>query len=115
MASKLEKNFMAGADLEMMIKTNPEEASALSTSSHTVFSKIEQSDKVVIAAINGAALGGGCEIALACDIRVIDESAIIGLPEVSLDLIPGAGGTQRLARLVGIGKAKELILTGGPC
>lgn len=112
--SKLEKVFMAGADLEMMIKTNSVEARELSTSLHTVLSKIEKSDKVVIAAVNGPALGGGSEIALACDIRVIDESAIIGLPEVSLGLLPGGGGTQRLARLVGIGKAKELILTGDP-
>ncbi len=112
--SKLEKVFMAGADLEMMTKTNSVEAIELSTSLHTTLSKIEKSDKVVIAAINGPALGGGCEIALACDIRVIDESAIIGLPEVSLGFLPGGGGTQRLARLVGIGKAKELILTGDP-
>jgi enoyl-CoA hydratase len=108
------KAFMAGGDIKMIAKKNPKEACKMSAAVQGVMSKIECFDKVVIAAINGLALGGGCEVALACDIRVADESAIFGLPEVTMGLIPGGGGTQRLARLVGIGKAKELILTGDP-
>lgn len=109
-----EKAFIAGADIKMIAEKNPEEAAEMSASTQRVLLKIERFDRVVIAAINGLALGGGCEVAMACDMRVMDESTIIGLPEVTLALLPGAGGTQRLARLVGIGKAKELILTGDP-
>jgi len=109
-----EKAFIAGADIKMISEKRPEEASEMSAYTQRVLLKIERFDRVVIAAVNGLALGGGCEVAMACDIRVMDESAIIGLPEVSLGLLPGAGGTQRLARLVGMGKAKELILTGDP-
>jgi enoyl-CoA hydratase len=72
--------------------------------------KIEDSSKVVIAAVNGYAFGGGCEIALACDIRIISNNAIFGLPEVGLGILPGAGGTQRLSKLIGLGRAKEVIL-----
>jgi enoyl-CoA hydratase len=108
------KAFIAGADIKMISEKSPKEAFEMSTATQRVLSKIEKFDRVVIAAVNGLALGGGCEVALACDIRVADESAIFGFPEVSLGLLPGAGGTQRLARLVGIGKAKELILTGDP-
>jgi len=109
-----EKAFIAGADIKMISEKNPEEAAEMSASTQRVLLKVERFDRLVVAAVNGLALGGGCEVAMACDIRVMDESAIIGLPEVTLGLLPGAGGTQRLARLVGIGKAKELILTGDP-
>ena len=109
-----EKAFIAGADIKMLSEKGPEEAADMSASTQRVLLKIERFDRVVIAAVNGLALGGGCEVAMACDMRVMDESAIIGLPEVTLGVLPGAGGTQRLARLVGIGKAKELILTGDP-
>jgi enoyl-CoA hydratase len=106
------KAFIAGADIKVISEKSPKEAFEMSTGTHRVLSKIEKFDRIVIAAINGFALGGGCEVALACDIRVADESAVFGFPEVSLGVLPGAGGTQRLARLVGIGKAKELICTG---
>lgn len=108
------KAFIAGADIQMLSEKAPEDAFDMSTATQRVLSKIESFDRVVIAAINGMALGGGCEVAMACDMRVIDESALMGLPEVTLGLFPGAGGTQRLRRLVGVGKAKELILTGDP-
>ena len=109
-----DKAFIAGADIKMVSEMGPEDAFALAGYVQGVMNGIENFDRVVIAAINGLALGGGCEIALACDIRVADERSIFGLPEVSLGVFPGAGGTQRLARLVGSGKAKELILTGDP-
>ncbi|MBW2370861.1 MAG: enoyl-CoA hydratase/isomerase family protein [Deltaproteobacteria bacterium] len=108
------KAFIAGADIKDILGKDQDGAFQMSASTQKVPLKIEKFEKVVIAAVNGLALGGGCEVALACDIRVIDESAVIGLPEVGLGLLPGAGGTQRLSRLVGIGKAKELILTGDP-
>jgi enoyl-CoA hydratase len=108
------KAFIAGADIKMLSEKSPEEAFEMSIATKRVLSKIEKFDRIVIAAVNGLALGGGCEIALACDIRVADESAVFGFPEVSLGLLPGAGGTQRLPRLVGMGKAKEMILTGDP-
>ncbi len=108
------KAFIAGADIKMLSEKRPEEASRMSAATQRVLTRIERFDRVVIAAVNGLALGGGCEVALACDIRVADETAIFGFPEVSLGLFPGAGGTQRLPRLVGAGKAKELIFTGDP-
>lgn len=77
-----------------------------------LYSEIEKYEKPIIAAINGFALGGGCELAMACDLRIAAENAKLGLPELNLGIIPGAGGTQRLVSLVGLGKAKELIYTG---
>lgn len=106
------KNFCAGADIKEMKEKNPEEAKAFSELGHRVFNRIENMGKPVIAAVKGYAIGGGCELALACDIRIAGESAKFGQPEVNLGLIPGFGGTQRLTRLVGIGRAKEMILTG---
>ncbi len=109
---KGDKNFSSGADVKEMKDKHPREAEAFSRLGHKVFSQVENMDKPVIAAVNGYALGGGCELALACDIRIAGESARFGQPEINLGLIPGFGGTQRLTRLVGIGRAKELILTG---
>ena len=107
-----EKAFIVGADIKMISELGTKEAYELSEGTKDILKIIEDFDRVVIAAVNGLALGGGCEVALACDIRVADEGAIFGFPEVGLGLLPGAGGTQRLPRLVGTGKAKELILTG---
>jgi len=109
-----EKAFIAGADIKRLPDMDSRGGFEMSRSTQGVLSFVEQFDRVVIAAVNGLALGGGCEVALACDIRVADETAIFGFPEVGLGLLPGAGGTQRLARLVGVGKAKELILTADP-
>lgn len=106
------KTFVAGADIAEMSRFSALEARNFARNGHRTLQKIAQIEKVVIAAINGYALGGGCELALACDIRVMAEGAKIGQPEVNLGLLPGFGGTQRLARLVGPGIAKELILTG---
>jgi enoyl-CoA hydratase len=110
-----DKAFMAGADIKMISEVEDSQgAFQLSTSTQKVLTLIEGFSRVVIAAVNGLALGGGAELALACDIRVAEDQALFGFPEVGLGLLPGAGGTQRLARLVGPGKAKELILTGDP-
>ncbi len=106
------KAFIAGADIAEMSGFSPLEARRFARNGHRMLSKIAGIEKVVIAAINGFALGGGCELALACDLRIIAEGAKIGQPEVNLGLIPGFGGTQRLARLIGPGFAKELIFTG---
>lgn len=105
-------NFCAGANIKELMEKHPVEAETFSRLGHKVFNQIENMGKPVIAAVNGYALGGGCELALACDIRIAAENAKFGQPEINLGLIPGFGGTQRLARLVGIGKAKELIMTG---
>lgn len=105
-------NFSSGADLKELKGKHPDEAEAFSRLGHNVCNHVENMVKPVIAAVNGYALGAGCEIALACDIRIADESAKFGQPEVNLGLIPGFGATQRLTRLVGIGWAKELILSG---
>ena len=107
-----EKNFSAGADIKELKDKTPEQAGIFSRLGHHVCTIIENMEKVVIAAVNGLALGGGCEVALACDMRVASGNARFGQPELYLGLIPGFGGTQRLPRLVGAGKAKELILTG---
>jgi enoyl-CoA hydratase len=108
-----EKHFCAGADLRELREKGPEEAEALSGLAQKVFCRIEQSDLPVLAAVSGYALGGGCELALACDMRLAADDARFGQPEISLGLLPGFGGTQRLRRLVGAGKAMEMILTGG--
>jgi enoyl-CoA hydratase len=105
-----EKSFIAGADITEFIQINKETAAAFMARGQRIFDKIEAFDRPVIAAINGFALGGGNELAMSCDIRIAAENAVFGQPEVNLAIIPGYGGTQRLARLVGPGKAKEIIL-----
>jgi len=107
-----EKAFVAGADITELAQMTPITGKATAELGQRVFLSIERCPKPVIAAINGFALGGGCELALACHIRIASEKAQIGLPEVTLGIIPGYGGTQRMARLLGKGKALELILTG---
>lgn len=106
-----EKAFVAGADISELNKLDVISAKEFSERGQNVFNKIEQSDKPVIAAVNGFALGGGCELALACHIRIASETAKFGQPEVNLGIIPGYGGTQRLARLINSGRAAEYILT----
>ncbi len=108
-----EKAFVAGTDInELRAITSPADGAAFAAKGQAVLFKIENLEKPVLAAINGYALGGGCELAMACDIRVAADSARLGLTEVNLGIIPGWGGTQRLPRLVGKGRAKWLILTG---
>jgi enoyl-CoA hydratase len=107
-----EKAFSAGADVSMVREASPLEARAFAARGHATLDRVEALPKPVIAAVNGYALGGGCELALACDIRLASDRAQIGLPEVTLGIFPGWGGTQRMPRLVGPGKAKELIFTG---
>ena len=109
---KGEKFFVGGADIGEFEELNQETGETWIQSWHEVCSKIHHSPKIVIAAINGFALGGGCEVALACDLRVAAEHAKMGQLEVNYGIIPGSGGTQRLPRLVGVGRAKELIFTG---
>ena len=105
------KAFAAGADIAAMADMTPEEAAAFSRRGNQVFRRIETFPLPTIAAVNGYALGGGCELAMACDIRLCSENAVFGQPEVTLGITPGFGGTQRLMRLVGMGKAKELIFS----
>lgn len=105
--------FIAGADISEMATLNPSEASEFAKRGMDVFLKLEKLNTPVIAAINGFALGGGCELALACDIRIASNAAKIGQPEVGLGITPGFGGTQRLARTIGLSKAKEMIFTAG--
>ena len=108
-----EKAFVAGADITEFPKLNSENGEKLSRRGQLVFQKIADFPTPVIAAVNGFALGGGMELALACDIRVMAENAKVGLPEVTLGIFPGYAGTQRLPRAIALGKAKELIFTGG--
>jgi 3-hydroxypropionyl-coenzyme A dehydratase len=107
-----ERSFCAGADIAYMVNIEPMKAEKYATSAQSVLNKIERLEKPVIAAINGFALGGGCELALVCDIRIASSNAKIGQPEVTIGIPPGWGGTQRLTRIVGPAKAKELIFTG---
>ena len=105
------RSFVAGADIGQMKDFTPVQAKQFGMYGNSVFLKLENFPKPVIAAVNGFALGGGCELSMACDIRVASEKAVFGQPECGLGIIPGYGGTQRLARLIGKGRAKELIFT----
>lgn len=107
-----EKAFVAGADIASMSTMTPEQALDFAQTGHRTMDRIASMKKVTIAAINGFALGGGCELAMACDIRIASSKARMGIPEATLGLIPGFGGTQRLPRLVGSGMAIELLATG---
>ena len=109
-----EKAFVAGADINEMADETPDRARDRARIGQRVFDRIERLGKPSIAAINGFALGGGCELALACTIRLAADSAKLGQPEVNLGLIPGYGGSQRLPRLIGRGRALEMLLTGQP-
>ncbi|MDP2365079.1 MAG: enoyl-CoA hydratase-related protein, partial [Ignavibacteria bacterium] len=106
-----EKAFVAGADISEINKLNMLEGKKFAEFGQSVFSMIEKFDKPIIAAVNGFALGGGCELALSCHIRLASENAKFGQPEVNLGIIPGYGGTQRLTRLINSGRAAEMILT----
>jgi 3-hydroxypropionyl-coenzyme A dehydratase len=107
-----ERSFCAGADISYMVNITPIDAEKYASSAQSVLNKIEKLEKPVIAAINGFALGGGCELALVCDIRLCSTNAKIGQPEVTIGIPPGWGGTQRLLRIIGPAKAKEMIFTG---
>jgi len=107
-----EKAFIAGADIKELKSLNSLEAEAFSRKGHRILRKLETLPQPTIAAVNGFALGGGCELCMACDIRLASEKAKFGQPEINLGLIPGFGGTQRLPRYVGRGRALEMILTG---
>lgn len=107
-----DRAFTAGADIRHMREASPLEAREYAKRGHAVTNRLESLPKPVIAAVNGYALGGGCELALACDIRLASERARFGLPEVNLGILPGWGGTQRMARATSPGFAKELIFTG---
>jgi len=106
-----QKAFSAGADIEYMSKIGSTEAEKYALRGHEVLNKIEKIEKPVIAAINGYALGGGCELGLACDIRFASPNAQLGQPEVTIGICPGWGGTQRLLRIIGPARAKDLIFT----
>lgn len=106
-----EKSFVAGADIGEMSTLTKAEGEAFGKKGNDIFRKIETLPVPVIAAVNGFALGGGCELSMACDIRICSENAVFGQPEVGLGITPGFGGTQRLARTVGVGMAKQLIYT----
>src|SRR5687767_11060706 len=107
-----EKSFCAGADISYMVDIDPITAEKYASSAQSVLNKIERIEKPVIGAINGFALGGGCELAMVCDIRIASSNAKLGQPEVTIGIPPGWGGTQRLLRIVGPAKAKELVFTG---
>ena len=107
-----ERSFCAGADISYMVNIDAVTAEKYASSAQSMLNKIEKMEKPVIAAVNGFALGGGCELSLVCDIRIASENAKIGQPEVTIGIPPGWGGTQRLLRVVGPAKAKEMIFTG---
>ncbi len=107
-----EKAFSAGADIKKFVGLTGFQAFIDSRKFQSVFDKIERIPKPVIAMINGYALGGGCELAMSCDIRIAGDNAILGQPEINLGIIPGAGGTQRMVKIVGLGRAKEILMTG---
>jgi enoyl-CoA hydratase/carnithine racemase len=107
-----EKIFAAGADVKMMLPMSPQEVKPMITALQDTYNFIEEIPKVIIAAINGYALGGGCELAMCADFRFAAEDARIGQPEIQLGIIPGAGGTQRMPRLIGTARAKDLIYSG---
>ena len=107
-----EKSFCAGADIAYMVNIDPVQAEKYASSAQGVLNKIENLQKPIIAAVNGFALGGGCELAMVCDIRIASSNAKLGQPEVTIGIPPGWGGTQRLLRIVGPAKAKELVFTG---
>lgn len=107
-----ERSFCAGADIAFMVNIDPMQAEKYASAAQAVLNKIEKLDKPVIAAVNGFALGGGCELSMVCDIRVASENAKLGQPEVTIGIPPGWGGTQRLMRIVGPAKAKEMVYTG---
>jgi len=106
-----EKAFVAGADISEFTGISVDDGQILARNGHAIFKLIESGSKPIIAAVNGFALGGGCELAMACHLRIASANALFGQPEVSLGLIPGYGGTQRLVQLIGKGKALELMLT----
>jgi enoyl-CoA hydratase len=108
-----DKSFISGADINELAVLGPAAAEDISRFGQRVFDRLERSPKPVIAAVNGYAFGGGCELALACHMRFASDNAVLGLPEVGLGIIPGYGGTQRLPRLVGTGRALELMLSAG--
>ncbi len=107
-----DKAFVAGADISEFSGLDADSGSALARRGQLVFDKIENSPKIIVAAVNGYALGGGCELAMACHFRIAGDHAKFGQPEVNLGLLPGYGGTQRLTRLIGKGRAIELLATG---
>src|SRR5438876_6960345 len=107
-----QKAFVAGADIGDLAKQGPFDGKARALRGQAMLRRLETCGKPVVAAVNGYALGGGCELAMACHLRIASESAKFGQPEVKLGLVPGYGGTQRLARLVGKGRALQLLLTG---
>lgn len=107
-----QKAFIAGADISEFVGLSYEEGAALAKRGQDIFSRIENCTKPIIAAVNGFALGGGCELSMACHFRIASDNAKFGQPEVNLGLIPGYGGTQRLVQLIGKGRAMELLMTG---
>jgi enoyl-CoA hydratase len=107
------KAFVAGADISEFLQAGPDEGAALAKRGQDLFFRIERCPKPIVAAVNGFALGGGCELAMSCHFRLASDNARFGQPEVNLGIIPGYGGTQRLPRLIGSGRAMEMILSGG--